>query len=154
VEDPLDTTRFEQDPCSTLTASQAQAQLNLPATGEPEDVALGKGCKWYNEDTRGQVQISFLTGNHRGLSGFYEADEQGKYPYFVKLPSIEGYPAIASDIEDRRPRGICVVVVGVNDTLTFDVGLYLSQANVGVKEPCEVAAQVAGMALQTMKEGA
>ena len=154
VNDILDTTRYQQDPCSILTASQAQQKLNLPPQGEPEEDALGKGCKWYNSSTRGEVEIGFLTGNPRGLSAFYEGNQQGKYPYFLPLPSIEGYPAIASDIEDRRSRGICIVAVGVTDQLAFDVGLYLSQANVGKTEPCDKAAEVAALALQTMKEGA
>lgn len=152
VENPLDTTRFQQDPCSILTASQAQDVLKLSPQGELEDTAFGKGCEWANPDTRGEVHIGFLTGNTRGLSAAYAANQRGEYPYFIKLPPIEGYPAVASDIEDRRPEGICIVIVGVTDQLTFDVALHLSQANVGNKEPCEVAAQVAGMALQTMKE--
>jgi hypothetical protein len=153
VEDPLDTTRYQQDPCSTLTASQAQEELNLPAQGKPEEIALGKGCEWFNPDTRGAVHIGFLTGNPHGLSGFYNANQQGKYPYFTELPAVEGYPAIASDIEDRRPRGICIVDVGVTDQLVLDVGLFLSQANVGHVEPCDMAAKVAGMALRTIMEG-
>jgi hypothetical protein len=154
VDDPLDTTRFQQDPCLALTAEQAQDELNLPPQGEPEEIALGKGCEWFNPDTRGRVIIGFLTGNPRGLSGFYDAKQQGKYAYFNELPPIEGYPAIAIDIEDRRPRGICIVDVGVTDQFVFDVYLQLSQANVGNVEPCELAAEVAGKALRTMKEGA
>jgi hypothetical protein len=154
VEDPLDTTRYQSDPCSILTASQAQDELNLPPQGEPEVVALGKGCKWYNPDTRGEVQIALLTGNPRGLSAVYRANQEGKYPYFTELPPVEGYPAIASDIEDRRPRGICIVDVGMTDELVLNVALYLSQANVGHAEPCEMAARVAGLAVQTMKSGA
>lgn len=154
VEVPLDTARYQQDPCSTLTAAQAQDELNLPPQGEPQDITLGKGCEWYNQETRGQVRVAFLTGNPRGLSGFYDANQQGKYPYFTVLTPIEGYPAIASDVEDRRPMGRCIVDVGVTDKLAFDVIVQLSQANIGQTEPCEMAAKVAGMALRTMKEGA
>lgn len=154
VDDPLDTTRFQQDPCLALTASQAQKELNLPPSGKPEAATLGKSCEWRNPDTRGAVHIGFLTGNPRGLSGLYAANQRGEYPYFNILSPIEGYPAVASDIEDRRPRGICIVVIGVTDQLTFDVYLQLSQANVGKLEPCEMAAQVAGKALRTMKEEA
>lgn len=153
VEVPLDTTRFQQAPCSTLTAKQAEDELNLPPQGKPEEIALGKGCEWYNPDTRGQVRVGFLTGNPRGLSGFYDANEQGKYSYFTVLAPIEGYPAIASDVEDRRPMGRCIIDVGVTDKLAFDVVVQLSRANIGQTEPCEMAAKVAGMALRTMKKG-
>src|SRR5689334_11056361 len=46
VDDPLDTDRFQQDPCRTLTGEQTQ-DLNLPATGKVmEDTALGVACEW------------------------------------------------------------------------------------------------------------
>lgn len=154
VDDPLDTRRFQEDPCLALTTEQAQDELNLPPRGEPEDIALGKGCKWFNPNTRGQVNIGFLTGNDRGLSGFYAANQRGEYPYFIELPAIEGFPAIASDIIDSRSTGYCIVVVGVTDQLTVDFALQLSQANVGKREPCTYAAEVAGKALRTMKKGA
>jgi Protein of unknown function (DUF3558) len=154
VDVPLDTTRYQQDPCSILTASQAKQELNLPPSGTPEEIALGKGCEWFNPDTRGRVSVGLLTGNPRGLSGLYDANQQGKYPYFLPLPPIEGYPAVASDVEDRRPMGICIVDVGVTDQLVLDVYLQLSQANVGHVEPCEMVAKVAGLAIRTMKEGA
>jgi hypothetical protein len=153
VEDPLDTTRYQQDPCSALSASQAQ-ELNLPTSGVQKEVVLGIGCEWYNSNTRGRVQIGFFTRNDRGLSAVYDADQRGEYAYFLPLSPIEGYPAIASDIEDRRPTGICIIDVGVTDQLLVDVTLYLSQANVEKVEPCEMAEKVAGMALRTMIEGA
>ena len=150
VEDPLDASRFEQDPCATLTAAQAQ-ELGLPATGKQENGILGLDCEWFNLDTRGQVTISPLTNSDRGLSGFYAADQRGEYAYFMPLPPIEGFPVIAADLVDRRPEGTCVIVVGVADQLAFGVSLKLSGANVEMKDPCETAALVAGMALRTMK---
>ena len=154
VDDPLDTTRYQQDPCSALTASQAQQELTLPPNGKRDDAAFGKGCEWFNPDTRGRVSIAFLTSNPRGLSAAYEANQEGKYPYFNPLPLIEGYPAIASDVADRRPTGACIVVVGVTDQLAVQFSLQLSLANVGHVEPCDTAAMVAGLAMKTMKEGA
>jgi hypothetical protein len=152
VEDPLDTTLFQEDPCSTLTAEQAQ-ELTLPTNSGKRESAAGFGCDWSNPDTGGEVSIDFLTRGDTGLSGFYAANEQGKFPYFIPLPAIEGYPAIASDAEDRRSKGICIVNVGVTDQLTFGVALQQSTVNVGTEvDPCDVAARVAGMALQTMKE--
>lgn len=154
VDEPLDTTRFQRDPCLALSASQAEDELNLPPQGSPEEITLGKGCKWYNPETRGMVVIGFLTGNRRGLSGFYDANQRGEYSYFTELSPIEGYPAIASDVEDRRPMGRCIVDVGVTDQLVVEIVLQLSQANVGEKVPCEFATEVAGKAMSTIKEGA
>src|SRR5690242_13801660 len=51
VDDPLDTSRYEKDPCRSLTEDQAQS-LNLPPTGNINNkVALGIGCEWKNEST-------------------------------------------------------------------------------------------------------
>src|SRR5690242_512041 len=47
VKDPLDTTRFEQDPCSSLSTKQAQ-DLNLPTNGKQEEIPYGVGCEWRN----------------------------------------------------------------------------------------------------------
>ncbi|MFI7672745.1 DUF3558 domain-containing protein [Actinophytocola sp. NPDC049390] len=154
VDEPFEeTARYEQDPCSMLTTGQAR-ELNLPTTGEPDEIPYGVGCKWRNTDTRGQVMISLLTDNDRGLSAVYAADQRGDLAYFVPLADIDGHPAVASDVEDRRSTGICIVDVGLTDQLLMGIALNLSQANVGQKDPCEVAADVAGMALQTMKDGA
>jgi len=38
--------------------------------------------------------------------------------------------------------------------LAVQISLHLSQANVGKREPCEYATEVAGKALRTMKKGA
>lgn len=151
VEHPLDNTeQFEQDPCSILSSTQAQ-DLGLPAKGKEEDGVLGRDCQWFNPDTRGQVTIGFLSNVDDGLSGAYAANERGEYSVFEPLPPIDGYPAVALGIDDRRPRGICLVAVGVSDQDSFHVDLHLSPANVGTKDPCDTAALVAGKALETIK---
>lgn len=151
VDDPLDTSRYALDPCEALTATQVES-LNLPSQGTiDDDVALGIGCNWKNADTRGEVKINFFLDDPRGLSPEYQADKNGKWAYFEELPDIGGYPAVSRDGVDDRHLGYCPVVVGVADDMVFEAIVQLSQANVGQKDPCEVAVQVAGMALQTMK---
>jgi Protein of unknown function (DUF3558) len=153
VDDPLDTTEFQQDPCTTFTSTQT-TELNLDAAGEPVDSPLGNACEWNNAETRGNVQIRFNNKNPVGLSGEYQADQNGKFAFFDVLDPIEGYPAVSNDVVDRRPRGVCTVIVGVADDITFEAVVQLSAANIGEKDPCQTAADVAGMALQTMKGGA
>jgi hypothetical protein len=154
VDNPLDTSRYEQDPCRSLTAEQAQ-QLNLPPTGTiDKDVALSIGCEWFNEQTRGEVNIDFVVDDPRGLSPEYESHQEGEFELFEELPDIEGYPAIIRSTADTRDLGQCSVVVGVADDMVFASNVQLSRANIGQRDPCEVAVQVAGMALQTMKAGA
>ncbi len=152
VRDPLDTTLFQQDPCRALTPAQSQ-ELNVGSAGEPHDSTLGKGCEWFNSQTRGEADVTFLDRDPRGLSALYLANKKGKWAYFDELAPIEGYPAIIRDIVDDRDKGVCKVIVGVSDEVAFETIVQLSRANVRKKDPCEVAAQVAGMALRTMKQG-
>jgi hypothetical protein len=152
VTNPLDASAFQGDPCRMLTAAQSQ-ELNVGSSGQPYDEALGNGCIWQNSETRGRTKIAFLDKDPHGLSSLYRANKAGKWAYFEELQPIEGYPAIIRDIVDHRPQGSCTVIVGVSDEIAFGTILELSQANVGKKDPCEVSAQVAGMALQTMKQG-
>lgn len=152
VENPLDTSKFQQDPCLALTAAQAQ-ELNVGAQGKPVPAPLGNSCDWRNSDTGGHINLQFSDKYPRGLSATYRANTTGEYAYFVELPEIESYPAVARDISDRRAKGDCLIEVGVSDRLTFQLGVVVSRANVGKKDPCEVTVQVAGMMLRTMKAG-
>jgi hypothetical protein len=45
------------------------------------------------------------------------------------------------------------VVVGATDEVTFEVRIQQSRNNVGKGDPCDVAADVAGEAVKTMKAG-
>jgi hypothetical protein len=152
VKSPLDTRRFQQNPCQVLTPTQLQ-RLNLPAQGQPGQAPLGPKCDWTNRETRGNVQVHWTDKNPRGLSGDYAARKAGKFAYFVELPEIEGFPAVAAHVADTRDLGDCNVSVGVTDQLTFLTFVQLSQARVGTRDPCDAAREVAGMALRTMKAG-
>jgi hypothetical protein len=150
VNDPLNTEQFQQNPCQSLTTAQAQELVVV--TGEPYDGTLGNACKWKSSDDRlAYVDVRFLTDDPRGLSALYQANEDGAYVYFDQLDPIEGYPAVTRGGTDGREGGRCTVVVGTSNEDAFEVVLRLSQANVGELDPCETAAMVAGMALQTMQ---
>lgn len=116
-----------------------------------EHVALGTGCEWKNPDTRGYAQIVFADDQQDGLSSEYQAHNDGKWEFFEELPEIEGYPAISRAGTDSRDVGNCNVIVGVADDLVFESIAQLSRANIGQKDPCEMAARVAALALRTMK---
>jgi len=152
VSNPLDTNRFQQDPCRSLTSEQAQS-LDFPPDGESRDSTFGKACTWSNRGSGGRATVHFLDEDPRGLSAEYQAHDDGITALFEVLPPIEGYPAVVSNTIDGRPDGRCTVIVGVSDEIRFEVPLWLSQVNVGTKDPCDVAALVAGLALKTMKAG-
>jgi hypothetical protein len=153
VNDPLDTSRYEKDPCLSLTSAQAQS-LNLPPTGTFNEATLTVGCTWLNTQTRGEVNIDFIVDDPRGLSPEYQANRSGKWEFFEELPTIEGYPAVARAGIDSRDDGTCTVVVGVADDMAFASSVQLSLANIENGDPCKKAAEVAGLALQTMEAGA
>jgi hypothetical protein len=153
VDDPLDTSKFQKDPCLSLTLEQSEGIFGFKGPGEPSDGALGKTCGWRNRDTRSTGQISFFDKDPRGLSGEYEANEDGRWDVFEKLPPIEGYPAIVRSVGDDRPNGICSVVVGASDEIAFQAWVQLSESNAGKKDPCVVAADIAGEAIKTIKAG-
>lgn len=152
VKDPLDTTTFQRDPCSMLTSSQSES-LDVGSSGKRNDDVLGNGCEWFNPQTRGTAIIAFLDQDPRGLSALYKANNEGKWAYFEELPSIDGYPAVSRGLVDDRADGYCSVIVGVSDEIAFETYVELSQQNKGKRDSCEVSAQVAGMALQTVKQG-
>jgi hypothetical protein len=75
VDDPLDTSRSEADPCRALTADQTR------------HVTLGTGCEWKNTESRGYAQIVSADGDQYGLSAAYQANEDGDWEYFEELPA-------------------------------------------------------------------
>ena len=153
VDEPLDTSKFQEDPCLSLTLEQSEGTFGFNGPGEPIDGALGKACGWKNRDTRSAGQIGFLDKDPRGLSGEYEANEDGRWDVFEELPPIEGYPAVIRSVGDDRPNGICTVVVGASDEIAFQIWVRLSESNVRKKDPCDVAVDIAGEAIKTMRAG-
>lgn len=154
VADPLDTSRYQQDPCQALSEAQAQ-ELNLNYPGEIQDGGLGNECRLQGRtDDRARVAIASLDKYPYGLSAAYKANEDGKFSVFEELPPIEGYPAIVRAGVDDRPNGGCTVEIGTSDEIAFDVSVLLAQEFVGVKDPCESAVLVAGEVLRTMKSTA
>lgn len=151
VEDPLDTSRFEQDPCQALSSAQA-VDLEVEWPGESRDAPLGKACTWRSQnDSRALVEVASQDKYPHGLSAVYQAEEDGKWAFFTELDPVEGYPAVSYGQVDQRDTGGCRVEVGLSDEIAFDVVLQLSATNVGKKDPCETAAMVAGMVVETMK---
>jgi hypothetical protein len=151
VPNPLNTERFQQDACQAITVEQA-GTLNLRFPGNPDDGALGNTCEFRGRtDRRALVEIASLDKNPYGVSAIYQAEKDGKLAFLDPLDPIEGYPAVAYGAVDQRDSGGCSVVIGASDEIAFEIVLQLSTGKVGKKEPCETAAMVAGMVVQTMK---
>ncbi|MFC4858931.1 DUF3558 domain-containing protein [Actinophytocola glycyrrhizae] len=153
VDDPIDTAKFQENPCLSLTSEQSADIFDVGAAGRQSGGPLGETCEWRNESTHSRVWIGFLDKDPRGLSAEYGANEDGRWAFFEPLPPIEGQPAVARGRLDDREIGICTVVVGASDEIAFETRVQLSQGNIGKMDPCAAAADVAGEAVKTIKAG-
>ncbi|MGX7823846.1 DUF3558 domain-containing protein [Actinokineospora sp. 24-640] len=149
VADPVETARFRDDPCLSLSAAQI-SDLGVEPPGKEEPAADGKACLWRN-DQGGAVHLFW--SNTRGLESVYQANARGVYELFKEIPDVGGLPAVVANQLDRRENGNCGVLVGTSDTTSFMVGLSQSGDKVGTADPCSVAADVADMVVTTIKEG-
>ncbi|WP_165912921.1 DUF3558 domain-containing protein [Tamaricihabitans halophyticus] len=148
VEKPLDTSKFEEDPCAALTPEHLQ-ELNLPQQGEEEDAEAGPMCNWNNRETTGNASIILVTASDRGLTALYETRSQ--YAVFEPVEPIEGHPGVIySSTEGEPEKGYCTVAVGLTDELAMDVGVRLSWGNEG-GDACGTVQGIAEYMLQTMK---
>lgn len=150
VANPIDASEFERQPCRMLTDAQA-GQAGVVPPGQPGQGAVAPSCTWRNRESGAKVNIQFDDESRRGLSGAYAANDAGRYEVWLELPSIEGFPAVAADPLDLRDNGECPILVGTSDEVTFQLSVTLSRAKVGQTDPCEAAALIAALALQTMK---
>ena len=155
VTTPIDTTHFQQVPCDALTSDQVVELLGsgvIPKT-EPKAPA-GPTCTW-NSPRVSQAAVTVIFGSldHLGLTSVYRA-KGTKYPFFRPLDPIEGYPLVAYDGEgDQSSKGRCTVAVGVSDQETFDLHIAQSEENIGKKDPCAAARDVAGKVLANLRKG-
>jgi hypothetical protein len=162
VANPLDTTKFQQNPCASLTAAQLQqlrGSVDAATEPEPHKQSFGPACFWRASD-RGSatgLDVAFLTAGS-GLSSAYA--QKGDYAVFEKLPDIQGYPAVVAMSVDGRSTGHCSIQVGVTDQMVVSVQIGVSsvpgangQANQFYKEPCTPAQQVAEAVVATLRGG-
>ena len=151
VTDPIDSERFQRDPCQALTVEQA-GSLNVRFPGTPRDGGLGRTCEFQGRsDSRALVEVASMDKNPYGVSAVYQAEKDGELAFMEPLDPIQGLPAVAYGAVDQRDTGGCSVVIGASDEIAFEIVLQLSTDNVGRKDPCETAAMVAGMVVGTMK---
>jgi hypothetical protein len=151
VEQPVNAGKFPDNPCLVLNAAQTR-ELNLPAQGAPFEDVFGHACRWRNADTGADAEIRWDTKEGRGLSGWYAANNAGRVKFFEPT-QIEGLPAIRFGVTDGRSDGECSAEVGLSDSLSFQVNVQLSLANIGKADPCQAAERVASMMIQTIKAG-
>ncbi|MFC3486914.1 DUF3558 domain-containing protein [Amycolatopsis roodepoortensis] len=153
VGDPIDLARFKQAPCNTLNKSQVEELLGVAADGKSRDGAAGPACTWVAPSTtRPLVSVVFSNEQDSGTARIYEA--KGKsYQFLEPLEAVDGYPLTAYGIKDERSAGRCSAALGTSDTETIGVAAEQSEANIGKKDPCDVAREAAIRVLATIRGG-
>lgn len=157
VAQPIDTQRWQADPCSVITAQQFSSIGLDDVDAEPNPNAMaGPTCDWYPADaTLAGFGGGFVTAHPptEGLSRIYERHKLGEYKVWQELEPIAGHPAVRADTKDESGQGMCGLAVGVRDDLVYSV-LITDEDKEITKDPCAFAQKVATLAVETMKGGA
>ncbi|MFD8494964.1 DUF3558 domain-containing protein [Amycolatopsis sp. NPDC059657] len=151
VTNPLDTTKFEQNPCNLLSPDQARALANLVTTRLDSKAPGGPICGWQDEH-HNDVNFSFTRGG--GLSDVYRNHRPDDPGYFEPVPSIAGYPAVYGSIADSRADGTCTLIVGVSNDVVMVTSSELGGTSPDEKNPCPLVQKAAEAAIATLKAGA
>ncbi|WP_406638252.1 DUF3558 domain-containing protein [Amycolatopsis sp. WGS_07] len=151
VPNPLDITRFKQNPCDALTSAQISNLLGDGARVKPDPHGpVGPACGWFSQ---AQIVVVFPNIDKLGLTSVYGAKGDA-YPFFLPLAPVDGYPIVAYGGRDHRASdGECDVALGTSDRETAVVSITQSAAHKGEKDPCESARDVAEKVLGNLRGG-
>jgi hypothetical protein len=152
VDNPIDTTRFKHAPCDTLTAEQINILLGTGITPKPDLKAEGgPTCRWNTpEVSQASVSVTYMTANTAGLTAIYQK-KGNAFPFFQPMESINDYPTVAYGLVDERKNGRCAIALGTSDTEAVDVAIAQSEENIGKKDPCAAAHDVAANVLGNLR---
>jgi Protein of unknown function (DUF3558) len=155
VKTPVDTTKFQASPCTTLTAAQARPfTIVKPGSADVGTTALGPGCSWSNSDNGTVFAVQFITANKIGLSALYANKDilESGGGYFEPT-AVQDYPAVFNSSADQRKQGTCGLAVAVSDSLDYSVSVALASFAPKYSDPCGMATQVAGLVMTNLHGG-
>jgi hypothetical protein len=148
VANPVDVTKFEQNPCSALTSAQASQVAQLTKTGGNFG-GNPPTCQWKDDNYNG-VSFSFVRGG--GLNDAY-AYQDSQSGYFKVAPDVSGYPAVFSSPNDDRSKGNCQLIVGVRNDEEMVVNSSFVASSPYYSDPCSLTQKAAELAIATLKGG-
>ncbi|AXB46719.1 hypothetical protein A4R43_33300 [Amycolatopsis albispora] len=148
MENPLDISGAEAQPCEMLTDAQVTGLLGTDIN-ETRDDRSGPTCRWYRYGSQSaSVAVGVPNVTDNGLTAIYVAANDQTYKFFKEMTPVRGYPAVAwGTNDDTMTRGVCNVAVGTSDRATVEATVTLSKQNIGTKDPCEAAHQVLDMVI-------
>lgn len=156
VENPLPDKVLSGSPCdSALTASQLSTYMGAGVDpAKPSEASLGATCQWGNKESGAALTVIYQTKSDQGISLSY-ASRKPQAKRWTELDPVQGYPAIGyatEYLDDSRPKGNCVVVVGVSDKLAYSLSLVLGDsAAASGKDACTLGRVVADSVLTNLK---
>ncbi|RSM50289.1 DUF3558 domain-containing protein [Amycolatopsis balhimycina DSM 5908] len=153
VESPLDTTHFKQAPCDSLKDSQVNALLGSGVTPKPDlNGPGGPGCSWNTPKvSQAGLSVIFNEVDKVGLTAIYQK-KNTTFPFFLPMDPVDGYPMVAYGmVDERTTHGRCAIAVGTSDQEIIDVSIAQSEENVGKKDPCAAAHEVAAQVLTNLR---
>ncbi len=150
VTTPLDTTKYQANPCGTLTPAQLQA-LGITQPGKVTADPTGGFCDWSPQldvvYTLG-FNIEFQPGDAPGLANVYQI---GGPNSIKRLPDVHGQPAVTQPSQNTG--GSCTIYVGATDMISYGVAVTIPGGLPHFADPCTVATQIADDVTTTMKSG-
>jgi hypothetical protein len=150
VTTPLDTTKYQANPCGTLTPAQLQA-LGVTQPGKVTPDPTGGFCDWSPQldvvYTFG-FNIKFEPGDAQGLANVYEI---GGASSIKRLPDVHGQPAVTQPSQNTD--GSCTIYLGATDVISYGATVEIAPGLPHFADPCTVALQIADDTTATMKSG-
>jgi hypothetical protein len=150
VTTPLDTTKYQANPCGTLTPAQLQA-LGITQPGKVTPDPTGALCDWSPQlDVVYTVgfNTSFLPGDAKGLANAYQL---GGPSSMQRLPDVHGQPAVTQPSQNTD--GSCFIYLGATDVISYAASVTIAAGLPHFADPCTVAGQIADDVTATMKSG-
>lgn len=152
VTNPLDTTKYQQNPCSVLAPAQLQALGNHGA-GKPRQGPPGPTCQWIDPSSSDSLAVSFYTTPAQiriGLTGSY----QNRSSFRLFQPTqVNGYPAVIASQTDTGQHGSCDVLVGTADDILVNFRIIVGAGEPQYTNACPVAVNEATAGMTTMQAG-
>lgn len=154
IQNPLELTAFEADPCSAVTATQIQA-FGLPGVnGRVNSSAVGPACVWLGSSTPAKMAPGIgILPDGTNLSTILP-NKDTTYQVFEPQPDIQGYPAYMALAVDQRKGGNCSVLVGVSDARAILFSFQSDEGSPKFADPCGAITEFATLAITTIKAGA
>jgi hypothetical protein len=148
VAHPLDASKMQAAPCSSVTVGQLDALAVPSASADANPDVTGTGCVW-STGTGSAANGMYLTWDathNNGLGWVYQSGPT--WLYWIPL-TVDGYPAVQGGTVDNRANGSCTINVGVSDQLVF-ILTYNGALQPQRSQPCQLATRAATDVLKNL----